>query len=449
MLREYWIHYSHKMRRLVTILVACALPFTAAAQTDLDKLSSDARAELDSLRRQFEKEADEALAEYLLFESQLLEEYEKFRNEVMATWGDSEAVESTRKEWVEYSPDRRSRTSVDWEKGEVTVEILADMAETDAVVQERLRRTVNDLLSSRGSTCAFDSRLLKEEHISDRPLLEGMIDLERYGLSSADQALPAPSVPAPSRGKTLDLSRGKGSAAKSPVRSSSQTTMAETYSKRMVETQNEVPSVFHKPEVRKVETVQGPKNVVTIKMELVEDHIPKRAERFKGMISTHSKSFSVDEPLIYAVIEQESAFNPAAQSWVPAYGLMQLVPTSGGRDAYRYVHKKDQIPSPDFLFDPDNNIELGTGYIKLLMSTTFAAVKDPQCRILCVIAAYNTGAGNVSRAINGTRNISKAIPDINKMSYRQLYDHLRNYLPHEETRNYIKMVTEKMEKYKK
>ena len=74
MLREYWIHYSHKMRRLVTILVACALPFTAAAQTDLDKLSSDARAELDSLRRQFEKEADEALAEYLLFESQLLQE---------------------------------------------------------------------------------------------------------------------------------------------------------------------------------------------------------------------------------------------------------------------------------------------------------------------------------------------------------------------------------------
>jgi soluble lytic murein transglycosylase-like protein len=201
------------------------------------------------------------------------------------------------------------------------------------------------------------------------------------------------------------------------------------------------------PVVQSVNTAEGVKNVVAITMELVEDHIPKRAEKFKEMISKHSAAYSVDEPLIYAIMEQESAFNPMAQSWVPAYGLMQLVPKSGGRDAYRYVHKTDAIPSADFLFNPDNNIQLGTGYLKLLMSTTFKKVEDPRCRMLCAIAAYNTGAGNVSRAINGTTNISKAIPSINKMSYDQLFNHLKASLPHDETKDYIQKVTSKMQKY--
>jgi membrane-bound lytic murein transglycosylase C len=67
--------------------------------------------------------------------------------------------------------------------------------------------------------------------------------------------------------------------------------------------------------------------------------------------------------------------------------------------------------------------------------------------MLCAIAAYNTGAGNVSRSINGTTNISKAIPTINSMSYDQLFSHLKRNLPHAETQDYIQKVTSKMQKY--
>ena len=42
------------------------------------------------------------------------------------------------------------------------------------------------------------------------------------------------------------------------------------------------------PVVQTVNTAEGAKNVVKITMELVEDHIPKRAEQFKEMISNHS-----------------------------------------------------------------------------------------------------------------------------------------------------------------
>lgn len=467
------------MRYIISsvILLMSAVGLYAQTADDLDASFSKARQELDAMRKEFADSADAALADYLEYEAQLFEEYEKFRDKVMETWGDSVMVESTRKEWVEYSGDKSSRTSVNWESGKVTVEVLVDPADDEETVKKKLENAVSGLLSSRGSTCGFDSSVLPDRPVSDIPLLDGQLDLSRYGVSSTVAARPhtAPKpfeaassgTPAPSRGANLDLSRNK---APRPAVKPAGTSMAakaeerrkeealarqraieeEKLRQEQMKAMEQVPAAVvasQTPTVQPVNTAEGVKNIVAITMELVEDHIPKRAEKFKQMVSSHSAKYSVDEPLIYAIMEQESAFNPVAQSWVPAYGLMQLVPKSGGRDAYRYVHKVDKIPSPDFLFDPNNNIQLGTGYLKLLMSTTFAKVTDVRCRMLCAIAAYNTGAGNVSRSINGTTNISKAIPTINSMSYDQLFSHLKRNLPHAETQDYIQKVTSKMQKY--
>ena len=459
------------------MLLMSAVGLYAQTADDLDASFSKARQELDAIRKEFADSADAALADYLEYEAQLFEEYEKFRDKVMETWGDSVMVESTRKEWVEYSDDKSSRTSVNWESGKVTVEVLVDPADDQETVRKKLENAVSGLLSSRGSTCGFDSSVLPDRPVSDTPLLDGQLDLSRYGVSStvatrtpsAPKPFEAasPGAPAPSRGKSLDLSRDKSPRPAVKPAGTSMAAKAEERRKeeelarqRAIEEERlrkeqqkaleQVPAAVvasQTPSVQPVSTSEGVKNIVAITMELVEDHIPKRAEKFKQMVSSHSAKYSVDEPLIYAIMEQESAFNPVAQSWVPAYGLMQLVPKSGGRDAYRYVHKEDRIPSPDFLFDPNNNIQLGTGYLKLLMSTTFAKVTDVRCRMLCAIAAYNTGAGNVSRSINGTTNISKAIPTINSMSYDQLFSHLKRNLPHAETQDYIQKVTSKMHKY--
>lgn len=472
------------MRYLATVVISMLSAVGLMAQTagGLDASFTKAREELDAIRQEFADSADAALADYLDFEAKLLDEYEAFRNEVMQTWGDSVMVESSKKEWVEYSMDKSSRTSVNWESGKVSVEILVDPSDDEDAVRQKLEKAVSDLISSRGSTVGFESEVLPSKPLSDKPLLQGQLDLAKYGVTSEPvvaSSAPKPfgerktNAPAPGRGGKLDLSRNRGAVTSAL---GSQTMADKALEKRKEEeleaakkaeeerVAQEVAVVEEKvaqsvaevsaivvaaetPVVETVNTSEGTKNVVSISMELVEDHLPKRAQQFKGMVSEHSATYSVDSPLVYAVMEQESAFNPAAQSWVPAYGLMQLVPKSGGRDAYRYVHKVDQIPTPDFLLDPNNNIQLGTGYLKLLMSTSFAKVTDPQCRMLCAIAAYNTGAGNVSRAINGTTNISKAIPTINTMSYDQLFEHLKVNLPHAETQDYIQKVTSKMQKY--
>lgn len=494
------------MRRITLLIVSLISAVCLHAQTagELDASFDKARKELDAAKKEFADSADAALAAYLAYEEKLFEEYLQFRSEVMRTWGDSVMVESTSKAWVEYSDDRTSRSSVNWETGEVAVEVLVDPDDSPEVVKEKMEKAVAELLASRGKPYGFDTSLHSGKTVSKKPILDGQLDLSAYGVTSLaydyDEA-PKPfgnqgtSKPAPSRGGRLDLSRNKTSAPKPTVPANvdsdagqslpdefaAAAALAEQQAKELLaqeqkaveqrakelqaqqkkaqeQREKEQEALAKLPEaivesktptVETVNTAEGTKNVVTITMELVEDHIPKRAELFKTMINTHSNSYSVAEPLIYAIMEQESAFNPMAQSWVPAYGLMQLVPKSGGRDAYRYVHKVDEIPSAEFLFDANNNIQLGTGYLKLLLSTTFKKVTDERCKMLCAIAAYNTGAGNVSRAINGTTNISKAIPTINAMSYDQLFEYLKQHLPHAETKDYIQKVTSKMEKYMK
>ena len=190
------------------------------------------------------------------------------------------------------------------------------------------------------------------------------------------------------------------------------------------------------------------RQVVAIEMKLVTDNLSKNAALYKDLVAEFSNRYQVEQPLIYAIIEQESYFNPEAASWVPAYGLMQLVPTSGGRHAYRYVYGKDWCPTRSYLFNPRNNIELGTAYLRVLLNQ-FAAVGNADCRRLCAIASYNTGAGNVSRAFTGGTSVVQATPHINRMDYNGLYTHLVSNLPYSETRNYVAGVTRRMAKYVK
>jgi soluble lytic murein transglycosylase-like protein len=165
--------------------------------------------------------------------------------------------------------------------------------------------------------------------------------------------------------------------------------------------------------------------------------LPQRARKFQSYVERHSKKFKISSCLIYAVIEAESNFNVTAASPASAYGLMQLVPESGGRAAYRMVYGSDEIPSREYLEDPDKNIELGAAYLRL-SGDFFAGVKDQLSREYCQIAAYNTGAGNVLKAFGG--GYSQAIEMINSLSAPEVYEQLTTNLPYEETRNYLPKV---------
>ena len=154
--------------------------------------------------------------------------------------------------------------------------------------------------------------------------------------------------------------------------------------------------------------------------------------------------------LVLGVIKSESSFNPHAVSGAPAYGLMQLVPTSGGRDAYRRAKQEDIAPSREYLFDPENNIELGTAYLSVLTFEQLKGVEDRTSRDYCVISAYNTGPSNVMRAFTtakGKQRFQDGFARINSLSPSQVFQTLREKLPYEETRHYLPTVNTNRKRY--
>lgn len=100
--------------------------------------------------------------------------------------------------------------------------------------------------------------------------------------------------------------------------------------------------------------------------------------------------FALDRALIYAIVRQESHFNPKAVSHSNARGLMQLLPSTA-RDMDRSTNYRRR---PAALFEPGLNMRIGQSYVRWLM-TEFHNDGD----LGRVFAAYNGGPGWLSRWI--------------------------------------------------
>jgi membrane-bound lytic murein transglycosylase C len=164
----------------------------------------------------------------------------------------------------------------------------------------------------------------------------------------------------------------------------------------------------------------------------------KQAEKYSSFVEKFAAQYQISPSLVYAIIRTESNFNPFAISSAPAYGLMQLVPGSGGREAYRRAKGADEIPSKQYLFDAQNNIELGTAYLSVLTYKQLEPVANPVSREYCVISAYNTGPSNVLRTFS--KDKVAAVNTINSLAPSGVYQKLRSNLPYEETRQYLHKV---------
>ncbi|OEF83153.1 transglycosylase SLT domain-containing protein, partial [Vibrio breoganii] len=148
--------------------------------------------------------------------------------------------------------------------------------------------------------------------------------------------------------------------------------------------------------------------VAEYKAKIPSSALSERAQIYYPQIQRESTKRNLPPELVLAIMHTESHFNPKARSHIPAYGLMQIVPTSAGHDVNKLFRGHDAPMRPDDLYDPDINIETGAEYLKILDRRYLKGIKDPKSAAYCVIAAYNTGAGNVARAF-GDRRVSVAV----------------------------------------
>jgi len=108
---------------------------------------------------------------------------------------------------------------------------------------------------------------------------------------------------------------------------------------------------------------------------------------FDAEVGPAARAVRLPETLIYAVLRQESLYQPYAISTADARGLMQLLPSTARATAAKLGRPR---PSPADLLRPAVNVPLGAGYLRELVDRF-----DGQ--VVLALAGYNAGPGSVRR----------------------------------------------------
>ncbi len=137
-----------------------------------------------------------------------------------------------------------------------------------------------------------------------------------------------------------------------------------------------------------------------------------------------ARAHGVEPALVYAIMREESGYQPDALSVVGARGLTQIMPQTGQRLA---ADLGAAAFDPAELFQPERNLELGAFYLSQLVGR-FGG------RLSAAIASYNAGPEAVARwlAAEPTREDDEWVESI----------------PYDQTRSYVKRVLRSLYVYR-
>lgn len=376
------------MAKSKKLLLACSLCFISNLAT---VSASDGQSE-------FEKKKAEALSSFSETKEQRNQEFEQskqayliaFNNvkaELATKWDNPELTGET--QWVQYTNNDTVKRTVDFETGTIVIEVI-DENLTSGEVDKIIQQQVNEL----------ETQTTKQAFANDKVLAANNI---KPSQKIADiRVLPK-----------LESSQVLSSQKK------------EYYKQR------------------------NGLSVTRVSMAVSQNTVKDRAQAYIPYVNKMSQKWDVEPALILAIMHTESHFNPMAQSHIPAYGLMQVVPTSAGKDVTKRYLGEEKLLPPEVLFNPEFNIDIGTSYLNILDKHYLKGIQNDEKRTYLVISSYNGGVGSVAKYFSGATSLEalrKAVHDINADEvYRSLIDDF----PYLETREYLKKVQEKRIYYSK
>ncbi len=353
-------------------------------------------------------------------EKRIDEEWERMKEAVEQKWDDF--ADSTKKVWVDYDiEDQETRSQVNFEEGKIVIETVIPVKGLYIREKEKIEEAIEKMkvevkeMKEEKVIQGLTPQKVKEKIIKEaEPKIAKQIEKILGKDEKTEQKVLADQI-ADQQGKLVDESNKEEFIQK------------EILPKLVIEETTFTPEDG-------IERVK-----VKVEIPMISGHLRIRASKYQDIVNKYAAEYDLDPCLLYAVTETESYFNPMAKSSAGAYGLMQLIPRYGAREAYQYLYNKDTIISPTQLYIPGVNVCLGGAYLKILRDRYYKDIADQEKNKYLSIASYNWGPTAVR---------SKIVKRINldEMGSRDLFHYIREHSP-DETGNYLKKVTERMPKY--
>jgi membrane-bound lytic murein transglycosylase F len=183
----------------------------------------------------------------------------------------------------------------------------------------------------------------------------------------------------------------------------------------------------------------------------IRDHVAAHQEHsekgnispYDAQVQKYAEEYGFDWALIVAQMYQESRFDPMAESWAGARGLMQILPTTGELFGVQDLH------------GVDTSIKTGVRYLAWLHER-FEPELTVQDRMWFTLAAYNAGLGHVRDARRLARkmgwnpdrwfeNVERAMLLLSRRSFYQLATH--GYARGQETVDYVRQIRDRYNAY--
>lgn len=387
------------------IIIASTLATALFAQTAAEYQAQQMK-DFKNQKTEFQTYKTNVEKEFKSYQEAQTKAFNDYKKDVGAYWEDPKL--STKKTWVGYTNDKKTRTDVDFENETIIVQTIATSEEeAKSKLKIALARVVTVDTKTVQDTDPLEQKLSKikkpssivDDKVKAEPILSTVVFKEK-----------------PTKEKV------------------------ELYVKKHVDDS--------KINVVKSNKIKHAK-VYSVAVELPKNSMVKRSKIYYDEVKKQANKQELPVPLVFAIMHSESSFNPRARSHIPAYGLMQIVPKSAGIDTYNYLYKKKKLVSGSYLYNSTNNITMGSAYLHILYYRYLRKIKNPDSRLYCTIAAYNTGAGNIAWAFTRTNNMNKAAPIINQLTPDEVYEKLLRDLKYDEPKHYLKKVSKRMSSYHK
>ncbi|MDU5696385.1 MAG: membrane-bound lytic murein transglycosylase MltC [Haemophilus parainfluenzae] len=231
----------------------------------------------------------------------------QFSHNIDRIWGVNELLVASRKDYVKYTDSFYTRSHVSFDEGTIIVETQQDL--------NRLHNAIVHTLLMGSDAKGIDLFASGDVPISTRPFLLGQVvdNNGQNGQQIANQVI------------------------------------ASNFATYLIQ---------NKLQTRRL---QNGNTVQFVVISMIANHVEVRAQKYIPLVRKAAERYGIDESLILGIMQTESSFNPYAISYANAIGLMQVVPSTAGRDIFAMKGKGGQ-PSARYLYDPANNIDAGVSY---------------------------------------------------------------------------------------